>query len=137
MDIKIEDYLEKLKAHKLELETIKPVFKPQYTNKCRHQALRVIAEHSNVFEIEIHPNIIDELIVKERLKRATDFVNSKLAVLTAASLADLQLEVQAIMTQQEIEAVERRMAEMVKPSPVEIVNDSSVEIVADKKGKKK
>lgn len=138
MNIEINDYLEQLKKHKYELLTIVPKFKPQYGNKHKHQALREIAEHSSTFEIEIHPNIIDELIQRERLDRANAFVKSKLATLSASSLAELQLEVQSIMVQQEIEAVEAKIASEAPIVNEEVVNHiKPIAAEVSKKGKKK
>lgn len=106
----IEKHLAEVKKIRSELETMNPEFKPQYGNKHRSQTMREIAEHSNFFEIEIHPNIIDELIVKERLDRANAFVRGKLAVLSAAELAGVQVEVQMIMCDQEIARLEDEIA---------------------------
>lgn len=105
----IEQHLVELKRIKTELETMKPEFKPQYGSRQKTKTLREIAEHSNFFQIEIHPNIVDELIQRERLNRANKFVEGKLAALTASELAELQVEVQLMMIDQEMEAVERRI----------------------------
>ena len=111
MNMTIEQHLEELKRIKTELETMKPEFKPQYGSRQKTKTLREIAEHSNFFQIEIHPNIVDELIQRERLNRANKFVEGKLAALTASELAELQVEVQLMMIDQEMEAVERRILE--------------------------
>ena len=111
MNMTIEQHLEELKRIKYELETMKPEFKPQYGSRQKTKTLREIAEHSNFFQIEIHPNIVDELIQRERLNRANKFVEGKLAALTASELAELQVEVQLMMIDQEMEAVERRILE--------------------------
>lgn len=107
----MENYLSKLKSEREQLLGLKPGFKPQYGNKHKTQTMREIAEHSNVHEIEIHPNIIDELIQRERLDRANAFVKSKLAKLTASELADLQVEVQVVMYDHAIEEAERKILE--------------------------
>ena len=109
MNMTIEQHLVELKRIKTELETMKPEFKPQYGSRQKTKTLREIAEHSNFFQIEIHPNIVDELIQRERLNRANKFVEGKLAALTASELAELQVEVQLMMIDQELEAVERRI----------------------------
>jgi len=105
----IENHVAELKKIKAELQGMTPEFKPQYGSKQKTKTLREIAEHSNYFQIEIHPNIIDELIQRERLNRANKFVEDKLAKLTAPELADLQVEVQLMLIDQELEACERRI----------------------------
>ena len=105
----IENHVAELKKIKAELQGMTPEFKPQYGTKQKTKTLREIAEHSNYFQIEIHPNIIDELIQRERLNRANKFVEDKLAKLTAPELADLQVEVQLMLIDQELEACERRI----------------------------
>lgn len=114
MNMTIEQHLEELKKIKTQLEGMTPEFKPQYGSRQKTKTLREIAEHSNFFQIEIHPNIVDELIQRERLNRANKFVEGKLAALSASELADLQVEIQLMMINQEIEAVERRISDSVE-----------------------
>ena len=134
----MENYLSKLKSEREQLLGLKPEFKPQYGNKHKTQTMREIAEHSNVFQIEIHPNIVDELIQRERLDRANAFVKSKLAKLTASELADLQVEVQVVMYDQAIEEAERKILETPAQSVVSEPEDiSNIHEASNKKGKKK
>lgn len=95
--------LEAMKKERAEMAALKPEFKPQYGNKhkggdqFRTQTLREIAEHSNVHEIEIHPNIVSELIERERLDRANAFIKSKLDKLTIKELNELQIDINLVM----------------------------------------
>lgn len=125
----IENHVAELKKIKAELQSMTPEFKPQYGTKQKTKTLREIAEHSNFFQIEIHPNIIDELIQRERLNRANKFVEEKLAKLTAPELADLQVEVQLMLIDQELEACERRIL-----SGVEVdVSAHDPQVISDNK----
>lgn len=114
MDNKL--YLEELEKNRAELAEVVPEFKPQYSNKhadgkqYRTQTLREIAEHSNYFKIEIHPNIIDELIARERLERANRFIKGKLEKLTADELNDLQIDINLVMFDQQIERTREQIA---------------------------
>lgn len=104
-----QEYLERLKAERAELAAVVPQFKPQYGTKYKSHTLREIAQHSNFFEIEIHPNIVSELIDRERLDRANAYVKGQLAKLTTAELNDLQIEVNLMMFDQQIALVEERL----------------------------
>lgn len=121
-----QEYLERLKTERDELAAVVPQFKPQYGTKYKSHTLREIAQHSNFFEIEIHPNIVSELIDRERLDRANAYVKGQLAKLTTSELNDLQIEVNLMMFDQQIALVEERLASdsvpMLSPS-----NDSPVE----------
>ena len=114
MDNKL--YLEELEKNRAELAEVVPEFKPQYANKhadgkqYKTQTLREIAEHSNYFKIEIHPNIIDELIARERLERANKFIKGKLEKLTADELNDLQIDINLVMFDQQIERTKEQIA---------------------------
>lgn len=123
MDNKL--YLEELEKNRAELAEVVPEFKPQYSNKhadgkkYKTQTLREIAEHSNYFKIEIHPNIIDELIARERLERANRFIKGKLEKLTADELNDLQIDINLVMFDQQIERTREQIA-----SEVLVVSDN-------------
>lgn len=105
-----QEYLERLKTERDELAAIVPQFKPQYGTKYKSHTLREIAQHSNFFEIEIHPNIVSELIDRERLDRANAYVKGQLAKLTTSELNDLQIEVNLMMFDQQIALIEERLA---------------------------
>ena len=145
----INEHLKQLKEIKTQLETMVPEFKAHYGNKYKTQTMREIAEHSNFFQIEIHPNIVDELIQRERLDRANAFVKSKLAVLSAAELANVQIEIQLVMINQEIETTEAKIAsdtpavnpaeydpQLMSENKFDVEYESSTPLIA-KKGKKK
>ncbi len=156
MDNKL--YLEELEKNRAELAEVVPEFKPQYSNKhadgkqYKTQTLREIAEHSNYFKIEIHPNIIDELIARERLERANRFIKGKLEKLTADELNDLQIDINLVMFDQQIERTKEQISADAPPIIGEaVVSDNKFEeavvgdeapqelappTVAKKKGKK-
>ena len=121
-----QEYLERLKTERAELAAVVPQFKPQYGTKYKSPTLREIAQHSNFFEIEIHPNIVSELIDRERLDRANAYVKGQLAKLTTSELNELQIEVNLMMFDQQIALVEERLAAAV-PTVVESIDDSPVE----------
>lgn len=133
MDNKL--YLEELEKNRAELAEVVPEFKPQYANKhadgkqYKTQTLREIAEHSNYFKIEIHPNIIDELIARERLDRANKFIKGKLEKLTADELNDLQIDINLVMFDQQIERTREQIALDAPP----IIGESSPALVSDNK----
>lgn len=125
-----QEYLEKLKAERAELAAVVPQFKPQYGTKYKSHTLREIAQHSNFFEIEIHPNIVSELIDRERLDRANAYVKGQLEKLTTSELNDLQIEVNLMMFDQQIALVEERLAAASTPESIPTLspsNDSPVE----------
>ena len=157
--------LELLKKERAELAEVKPEFKPQYGNKhrggdqFRTQTLREIAEHSNVHEIEIYPNIVSELIERERLDRANAFIKSKLAKLAVGELNELQIDINLVMfdemiadgeahvASQEVVVSDNKFEEPVTevfipemaasiPEGVEQVETSTSPTITKKKGKK-
>ena len=99
MDNKL--YLEELEKNRAELAEVVPEFKPQYSNKhadgkqYKTQTLREIAEHSNYFKIEIHPNIIDELIARERLDRAK-LISISLCLISRLSALRSRLQMKVV-----------------------------------------
>lgn len=126
-----QEYLERLKTERAELAAVVPKFKKQYGTKYKSHTLREIAQHSNFFEIEIHPNIVSELIDRERLDRANAYVKGQLAKLTTSELNDLQIEVNLMMFDQQIALVEERLASGDTPTVVDPIDDSPVEKTED------
>ena len=139
------NYLNDRKKSRQELADCVPEFKPQYGNKYKTKTLREIAEHSNFFEIEIHPNIVSELIDRERLERANKFIKGKLEKLTTDELNHLQIEVNLMMFDEQIKVVEERLSKVegvveaeVESTPVSDASEHEtvLEIKKPKKGKK-